>query len=363
MNTALWQRKLFWGISLKELALLLSFYFFMATAYYIAIVYNTRHFLKGSTDVSWVSFSRELMDYGLKFLLTIPLWWLVFRGLKAIALWKKLMVHFVTLPLFVLSWRTIYYYFCDKIGYGHLNGDGSVWDIYIPGLFYAVQFGLFHMINYYNALQKQQKLSAELKQLAVQNEMNVLKAQIQPHFLFNTLNSISAAVPPHNEHTRELIAKLADVFRYAMNAAQKELITLEEELDFIKNSLVLEQERFRDRLKVVFDIDPRAHKMLVPPMLLQPIIENAIKHGISKSVEGGVVSVKIFLEENKINFEIRDTGAGLNGYSVSRLFSKGIGLSNTRQRLKKLYNEDINIVANTPKGTTVSFNIPFTQAV
>jgi LytS/YehU family sensor histidine kinase len=142
-----------------------------------------------------------------------------------------------------------------------------------------------------------------------------------------------------------------------MNTAQKELITLEEELDFIKNSLVLEQERFRDRLQVVYDVDPLAHRMMVPPMLLQPIIENAIKHGISKSVEGGVVSVRIYLGKDKIHFEIKDTGAD------TELFKKGIGLRNTQQRLKKLYNEDIVIAANTPKGTKVSFDIPFNPVV
>jgi signal transduction histidine kinase len=362
MNKAYWERKIFGGITLRELSIALGFYLFMATAYFITLVINTRHF-SGGKHVNWISYSRELMDYGIKLLLTIPIWWLIFRWLKNSAMWKKLAVHLITLPLFVISWRTIYYYFCDQLGFGHLTGAAAVWDIYIPGLFYCVQFALFHMYNYYNALQKQQKLSAELKQLALQNEMNVLKAQIQPHFLFNTLNSISAAVPPQHEHTRELIAKLADVFRYAMNTAQKELITLEEELDFIKNSLVLEQERFRDRLQVVFDIDPLVHKLLVPPMLLQPIIENAIKHGINKSVEGGVVSVKIYLAQKKIHFEIKDTGAGIHDYADTEIFNKGIGLRNTQQRLKKLYNEDIVIAANTPKGTKVSFDIPFNPVV
>jgi LytS/YehU family sensor histidine kinase len=189
--------------------------------------------------------------------------------------------------------------------------------------------------------------------------MATLKAQIQPHFLFNTLNSISASLPIEQEPTRKSIARLADTFRFAMNTAEKEQVPFREELEFIQNYLALEQERFTDRLRVVYAVDEAALQSCVPPFLLQPLIENALKHGIGKSIEGGTLELLVRVEDQKTCFEIRDTGAGLNGYTKSDLLQKGIGLKNTRERLLKLFNEEIQISSLDPKGTKVQFSIPY----
>jgi LytS/YehU family sensor histidine kinase len=189
--------------------------------------------------------------------------------------------------------------------------------------------------------------------------MATLKAQIQPHFLFNTLNSISASLPIEQEPTRKSIARLADTFRFAMNTAEKEQVPFREELEFIQNYLALEQERFTDRLRVIYSVDKAALHSCVPPFLLQPLIENALKHGIGKSIEGGTLELQVRVANQKTYFEIRDTGVGLNGYTKSALLQKGIGLKNTRERLLKLYNEEIQISSLDPKGTTVQFSIPF----
>ena len=342
------------------LVAVIIFYWFMATVYYITIVFNTRAFVKPDEPI-WAaeSYWRILMDYGLKLLLTIPIWLIIFKVLRKMALWQRLLVHVVTLPLFVFSWKALFYFFCDTFGYGHLRGDGQVWDIYIPFLFYLLQFAIFHVYDYYKALQTEQKLAARLKQLALHSEMATLKAQIQPHFLFNTLNSISASLPIEQEPTRKSIARLADTFRFAMNTAEKEQVPFREELAFIQNYLALEQERFTDRLRVVYAVDEAALHSCVPPFLLQPLIENALKHGIGKSIEGGTLELLVRVADQKTFFEIRDTGAGLNGYTKSDLLQKGIGLKNTRERLLKLFNEEIQISSLHPKGTNVQFSIPY----
>jgi two-component system, LytTR family, sensor kinase len=185
-----------------------------------------------------------------------------------------------------------------------------------------------------------------------------LKAQIQPHFLFNTLNSISASVPKEMEHTREMIAKLADTFRYSLQASEQEWISLEEELDFTKTTLDLEKERLKKRLTVVYNIDESLLGIKIPPMLLQPITENAIKHGIAPSIEGGTITIEIRREKNKALVSISDTGIGYQGQLNEKLFEKGIGLRNTNLRLLKLYNEKIVVEKNVPTGLKFSFTIP-----
>jgi two-component sensor histidine kinase len=346
----------------KALCLVLLFYWIMATLYYFTILFNVRSYNKpGIPFWAGESYARILLDYGLKFLLTIPVWFLIFRAMQKVSIKGRLAVHIITLPLFVFLWKGIYYRLCDRFGLGHLSGDAEVWDIYIPFLFYTLQFALFHVYHYYGQLQQEQLRSSILRALAYKSEIATLKAQIQPHFLFNTLNSISAGLPIEEEDTRQSIARLADTFRYAMNTAQKEQVSFREELDFIQNYLSLERERFSDRLEVVYQIDPDSLKASVPPLILQPLVENALKHGISKSPGGGVITLITAVKDRKIHFTITDTGAGLNGNTQKAPFKEGIGLQNTRLRLQKLYGEELIIRIDDPGGSTVYFSIPFSH--
>jgi LytS/YehU family sensor histidine kinase len=223
---------------------------------------------------------------------------------------------------------------------------------------YFIQFAIFHAYDYWHQTIRQQEKEKALLRLAHTAELHTLKAQIQPHFLFNTLNSISASVPSSQEHTRTLIAQLADVFRFAMNVTDKESIPLEKELQFIRNFLALEQQRFGDRLTVSYNVDETLAGYPVPPMLLQPLVENAIKHGIAGSVEGGHIALTIQRNAGQVHFEISDTGKGINGTPQEKLFGKGIGLDNTRQRLLRLYGSHLHISNGSPKGCLVQFSLP-----
>jgi two-component system, LytTR family, sensor kinase len=351
MNPSFLHRKLFWGIKVWQALAFLAFYLFFAFQYWLAIWYTS-----DGRDSIW----REvLMDYFLlKIILTLPLWWLLFIFWKNKAFWFKLVVHVVASPLWVFCWFHSYRFLQDLRGEGYLRGSGIWWDVYIPFLVYCMQFAIFHVYDFYLQTQKQKQKEKLLMQTAYNSEVNALKAQIQPHFLFNTLNSISASVPVEMEHTRELIAKLADTFRYSLQASEQEWISLKEELDFTKVVLDLEQERLKKRLTVIYNIDGSLLPTPVPPMLLQPIVENAIKHGIAPKLEGGAVTVTIEKQQQHIHIAIADTGVGYAGELNESIFNKGIGLRNTNMRLEKLYGRRIQVTRNQPSGLIFSFYIP-----
>jgi two-component system, LytTR family, sensor kinase len=348
------QKQLLWGIKTWQLLAVLLFYFFFAFQYWMAIWYTS-----GGRDNIW---KEAFIDYFLlKLLFTAPLWWLYFIKWRAKSLVFKIAFHLLTAPVWIFCWFHSYRFIQDLRGQFYLQGDGIWWDVYIPGLFYCLQFAIFHVYDFYLQTQKQKQKEKELMQAAYNSEVNALKAQIQPHFLFNTLNSISASVPKEMEHTRELIAKLADTFRYSLHASEQEWISLEQELDFTKTTLQLEKERLKKRLEVFFDVDESLMLIKVPPMLLQPITENAIKHGIAPSVQGGTITIAVKKNNDKVKISVSNTGENYNGILNDTIFNKGIGLRNTNLRLEKLFGEKIKVEQNDPSGLNFSFTIPLTN--
>jgi two-component system LytT family sensor kinase len=343
-----WQKKTLWNLSRFELAAFLGVYAFFSTMYTLALVLS----------ISNPLLERTFIDYSLKMIYSIPIWWLLFRGLRHWPDKSKLMLHIILCPLYIFVWIKTYHAVIDYFGLGRLRGAGMWWDVYIPFLFYVVQFGIFHSYDFWKKNEAQMEREKELIQHMHRSELNALKAQIQPHFLFNTLNSISASVPAELEHTRELIAQLADTFRYTLKASREDKIQLQEEIKFISDCLALEQQRFNDRLSVKINVDPFLNEQYIPPMLLQPLVENAIIHGIAKNIEGGEIKINITRQENLMHFSIADTGVGPNGQETNTWFQKGVGLFNTNQRLLKLYNEPIQISQNKPRGTVLTFSIP-----
>lgn len=355
MNTSFYNRR-FLGIRVGELIIFFLFYFAFATFYYVTLWINRGSWEGRGPLIDVVDFFDSVgLDYMLKALLTYPLWWLLFRKLRHWSLERRLLLHLIGLPAFVLIWQQLYYVTCDLIGFGHLGGFARVWDIYIPALFYVLQFGIFHAYNYHLEHQKKLKLEGELRTAALKSELSALKAQLNPHFLYNIFNTISASVPAENEHTRQLIAELSDLFRYQLKASQVEKVTLREELAFVKKYLDLEKERFKERLEINIDVDQEILDDHIPPMLLQPLVENSIKHGLSSLIEGGKISIIIKKENGRLKFVISDTGVGIS--DKASLYNKGIGLTNTRLRLEKLYKTTLNISDNDPRGLKVSFTL------
>ena len=166
-------------------------------------------------------------------------------------------------------------------------------------------------------------------------ELQTIKAHINPHFIFNSLNSIRALVDENPQRARKAVTELSNILRSSLQSEKMETVTLEKELNIVKDYLALENMRFEDRLKIEYQIDEDTLDQPVPPMMLQTLVENAIKHGISKQISGGVVKVISDFKGDYHELAVQNTGL-LNGY---RIGSEGFGLSSTSNRLSLLYGD------------------------
>jgi len=335
-----------------EAAAWIGFYLFQAIGVAL-LIYSTSHGVVTVLHLTLVTIFKLLLNI----LFFLPLWWLFFYKLKQLSLKKKALLHLIVAPVFAVLWTSIYGVFVIVVG---CNPDYDVkaglWDSYQTAFHYLMVFALFHAYNFWREAQQKLIDEKELKELAYQSEIKALKAQIEPHFLFNTLNSISASVPPSLEKTRVLIAQLADTFRYALRTSENNWIRLEDEIQFIKTWLSLEKQRFDERLTVRYIIDKTVLHEEIPPMILQPIVENAIKHGVSTQIEGGTVTIECVRDNNFIAISVSDTGTGFKG-DLREMFKKGIGLKNISERLARLYNISLH-VCRKEQGLVFSFSIP-----
>jgi len=352
------QKKTF-GIYRYEILWVLLFYFFFAYLYHFTLFFNryldeeTMPYLRLFSP--YIFMTQAGLQYIVNFSFSIPIWYLIFRRFRNWTLSKRIFLHLALLPCWIIACQQCYYFFAELLDYGHLTGPGSVWDIYIPSLFYVLQFGIVHAYEYYHTNQKNLLQKAALSEAVLKSELSALKAQLNPHFLYNVFNTINASVPPEQEKTRVMVAKLSDLFRYQLKATKVELVPLEDELTFVEKYLDLEMERFEDRLNVVIEVPADVRKEMVPPMILQPLVENSIKHGLSSLIEGGEIFIRIERDGEKIRFEVTDTGVGVK--DKSKVFGIGVGLTNTKLRLEKMYNSKMIISDNKPQGLKIQFTI------
>lgn len=295
------------------------------------------------------------LHYLIFLIFSIPIYYLIFYAGRNWKSASRYAIHLIALPLFVVASQQTYYSIADAYEWAHLEGRAQVWDIYIPSLIYLIQFGFLHAYEYYQRNQEKLRVEGELRQAALNSELAAIKAQLNPHFLYNVFNTINASVPAEQEETRRMIAELSDLFRYQLRASREELVTLQEELEFVNKYLALEKARFQDRLQIEIDVPEELYKRKIPPMILQPIVENSVKHGISGKVKGGKIIIKVFDADGKLHFEITDTGVGIE--DKEGIFEKGIGLSNTRKRLLKGYQSTLEVLDNNPSGLTIRFSL------
>jgi two-component system, LytTR family, sensor kinase len=216
-------------------------------------------------------------------------------------------------------------------------------------------------IKVWNALRIENKLE-EQKRLLLEARLDALQRQINPHFLFNTLNSIASLVRQQPELAREMTVKLANILR-ALLKDHDTYVPLNEELSFTDDYLDIEVVRFgKDKLRVEKEIDPRTLDVLVPSILLQPLIENSIKHGLEPRLNGGTVTLRSKMEGDRILIEVADDGVGIRNGPDSgvRRSGAGIGLKNVQERLEVLYGEQAHfkVVSSPGRGTLVSIEIP-----
>jgi two-component system, LytTR family, sensor kinase len=211
---------------------------------------------------------------------------------------------------------------------------------YILGqtLYYAIIFFLWSVLyfiyNYFERYNKSLKLEASAKEV----ELNNLKAQLNPHFMFNALNSIRALIDENPAKSKEAINQLSNILRNSLVTEKKGLISFDDEMKVVKDYLGLETIRFEERLKTEFEIDMESNQFRVPPLMIQTLVENGIKHGISKLKAGGIIRVTTKVDHDFLKIFIRNSGQfNMNG---TKNKSGGLGLENTRQRLKLIYGDD-----------------------
>lgn len=202
----------------------------------------------------------------------------------------------------------------------------------------------------------------EQNRLLIEARLDALASQINPHFLFNTLNSISSLIRISPEQARTMVVRLARIMRGRLRA-QEHFAPLRDELAFIEDYLSIELVRFGDKLRVVKHIDPATLDMLVPSMLLQPLIENSIKHGISGKIDGGAVTIRTSCAGGRLCIEVEDDGVGIPEADLARIFTRGIGVTNVKERLKVLYNQDYRMLIDSQpgRGTRIQIELPETQ--
>jgi hypothetical protein len=221
--------------------------------------------------------------------------------------------------------------------------------------------GLYFGIKYYQQLQEQTEQTLKATAAAHQAQLMALRYQLNPHFLFNTLNAISTLILDRDNETANLsVTRLSDFLRYSLDNDPMKRVTLRQELEALDLYLEIEKVRFGERLTVQREIESRALDGLVPSLILQPLIENAVKYAVTPREEGGKIRISAKVHHGELMIAVADDGPGL-GNGTSKHKSSGVGLKNTRERLKQLHGERqaLTLAPNDPHGLVITINLPF----
>jgi two-component system LytT family sensor kinase len=213
--------------------------------------------------------------------------------------------------------------------------------------------GVSHALRYHYESQDRALRASRLETRLMEAQLQTLQRQLQPHFLFNTLNTIAALMHRDVEAADAMLARLGDLLRMSFETLGVQEVSLEQELDFLRKYVAIEQARFRERLDVTFEVAPDALDCLVPNLLLQPLVENAIRHGIGPRIGPGHVLVRASRSGSVLELEVRDDGVGVPAAKLSDL-EHGVGLSNTRSRLAHLYGDQHRFEVRRPAGGGLS---------
>ncbi len=217
-----------------------------------------------------------------------------------------------------------------------------------------------HALLYYQNFRASELTQSSLKTQLAQSQLKALKMQLHPHFLFNTLHSISSLVLEDPPKANSMIARLGDFLRLTLDNSDQQLVSLKQETEFLRCYLEIEQVRFGDRLTVAFELEPQTLSAQVPHLILQPVVENAVQHGIAPRATRGHITIEARRLNSLLRLEVRDNGPGITSNGIS-LGMKGVGLSNVRARLDQIYGSDFRfeLMNSRDGGLTVVMEIPF----
>lgn len=294
---------------------------------------------KAGLDVTWKqAVSYALGDWYAFALLSIPVMWLAGRfqfesGQRA----RSLAVHLPCSLIFSLAYMVL------RAFIGRWQSDASFAEAFQPLLVKTWHFNLLiywvivavsFAFDYYGKFRERELRAAELEKNLVQAKLQALQMQLNPHFLFNSLHSISALMHQDVEAADRMIVRLSDLLRAALQNSDAQEVTLRAELKFLQSYLEIEQIRFGSRLAVQMQIPPDLLAARVPNLILQPLLENAIRHGIEPHAKPGIIELRAQCANGELTLDVSDNGAGV---SDANSINEGVGLSNTRTRLRSLY--------------------------
>lgn len=322
-------------------------------------------------------------------MLSLPVWWGTVRAMDDAHWAWPCITHVVLAPAYAFAGLELYLTVMDA-AIGPFVAEsirGSYqWVLLSGGTLYAVQFAIYHLVRSFQRMRWREQQAAEYAALARERELAALKAQVHPHFLFNTLNSISSTVHAAPEEAREMIADLAQMLRHSLDSIDRDTVPLRDELDVAASYLSLESHRFSDRLgiDICVDVPDDFLSVPVPPMVIQPLVENAVKHGVGPKEDGGTIRLGVKQHADSLRVFVEDDGVGpgdtlpLTGNGATDRHrenrqtitgaaneesgegSRSVGLVNTDTRLRRVLGEQsrLHTEAVTPHGFRVWFDVP-----
>jgi two-component system LytT family sensor kinase len=229
----------------------------------------------------------------------------------------------------------------------------------ISVLMYWTLLGALHVYRMYDRARTREVRAAQLEAQLAEAQLAVLRTQLQPHFLFNTLQAATMLIYDDPEGAEEILLSLSELLRISLQVLHQQEVPLRREIEFLKHYAAIQQRRFGDRLRFEFEIEEGSEDCAVPSLLLQPLVENAIRHGIGKYKEADLVSIRAFVADERLRIEVENRASALADRPET-LLTRGVGLTNTIARLKRLYGlEGSFAIRNlSPRGVLVSLSIP-----
>ena len=324
--------------------------------------------LAGRTPPWAVMLRFAMLDSCLWAFTTVAIFWLARRfPVERTRMLRHIPVHVVAAIVLALARAGFLVGLSQRVDWmGVREFDRQFWGSSgINLVFYALILGLAHAVLYHERYRERERAVEQLARGLTEARLRALKMQLQPHFLFNTLHAISALIPAEAKPARRMLARLGDFLRSVLDQEDTQEVTLREELAFLEPYLEIEQARLEDRLTVVMDIAPETLDARVPHLLLQPLVENAIRHGVAPRIEPGRVEIcaAVSPDERVLRLEVRDDGHGVD--PENRVGTRrGVGLANIRSRLEQLYAGEhrFDLEDHPERGAVVRITLPFRPA-
>ncbi len=292
--------------------------------------------------------------------LGIPIWYAVRYSKSGKNNMSSLVFsHLISVIIILFFWlgtsyTLLYNIFPNNRTYCDFLGTSVVWRITSGVMFYLIMIMIYYLIIYYNNLQEKMKNEAKLNEMIKDSELNLLKAQINPHFLFNSLNSVSSLIMTNQDKAQEMVIKLSDFLRYSVSRNDQRFSSLQAELENTRRYLDIEKVRFGAKLEYQFEVSELCLQHQIPVMILQPIYENAVKHGVYESSGQIMIRTRCIPEDCYLTIIVS------NNFEEGAPSRKGagIGLKNIRERLKLIYGSD-NLLTIRKEGTVFEATLIF----